>query len=88
MYSGLDELMMRLRMESKKRENQGKPPIASPDVVETVDYMFSPFCPHEHDGDSGPLFLATQKSNRTVRYVIKHACTDCACNEFVYTKLA
>lgn len=88
MSSGLDKFMMQLRMESKEKENQNKPPITSPDVVQTTDFVFSSFCPLGHDGDSGSLLLAKQKSNRTVQYVIKHACTDCACNEFVYTKLA
>lgn len=88
MRLGLDKFMMNLRLESKRLENQGKPPIASPDVVETTGFIFTPFCPFGHDGDSGPLLLAKQKTNRNVQYVIKHACTDCACNEYVYTKLA
>lgn len=84
----LDKYMMKLRLESKQRENQGKAPIASPDVIQTVDFTFSPFCPSGHTGDSGALLLAQQKTNHQNRYVAKHACTDCACNEFVYTKLA
>lgn len=84
----LDKFMMQLRLESKRLENQEKPLITSPDVVETSDFVFTPFCPLGHDGDSGPLLLAKQKMNRNVRYVIKHACTDCACNEYIYTKLA
>ena len=39
-------------------------------------------------GDSGPLLLAKRKQNRAEQYLVKHAYTDCACNEFVYTKLA
>lgn len=88
MHPGVDKFMMQLRMESKQRENQGKPPIASPDVVQTVDFTFSPFHPFEETGDSGALLLAKRKLNRQDRYVIKHAYTDCACNEFVYAKLA
>ena len=84
----IDKCMMELRRESKRRENGGKPPITSPDVVQTADFEFSSFCPHEHIGDSGTLLLARQKFGRQDRYVVKHACTDCACNEFVYTKLA
>ena len=87
MRPGSDKYMMKLRLESKRQENQGKPPITSPDVVETADFVFSPFCPLGHDGDSGSLLLAKEKANRNVRYVTKHECTDCACNEFVYTKL-
>lgn len=88
MNPGLDKFMMRLRMESKEEENRSKPPLISPDVVQTTDFVFSPFCPFDHTGDSGPLLLAKRKSNRKEQYVVKHACTDCACIEFVYTKLA
>ena len=80
--------MMELRRESKRRENQGKPPLTSPDVVQTADFTFSLFDPLEREGDSGTLLLARQKGDRQRRYVVKHACTDCACNEYVYTKLA
>ena len=42
MHPGIDKYMMRLRMESKERENQSKPPISSPDAVQTADFVFSP----------------------------------------------
>ncbi len=86
MGSELEQRIMQLRMKSKEKENQNKPPITSPDVVETADFLFSQ--PFPHDGDSGPLLLATRNANRKERYLVKHAYTDCACNEFVYTKLA
>ncbi len=86
MNPGLDKFMMRLRMESKEEENRGKPLLTSTDVVRTADFMFSK--PLEHDGDSGSLRLATRKTDRAERYLVKRACTDCACNDFVYTKLA
>lgn len=88
MRPGLDKFMMNLRMESKERENRNKPPVSSPDVVRTADFIFSPFGSPEQEGDSGALLLARRKTNRKEQYVIKHAYTDCACNEFVYTKLA
>lgn len=88
MQPRLDELMRNLRLESKHLENQRKPPITSPDVVQTLDYTFSDFCPTGYEGDSGSLLLARQKGNKQNQYVVKHAYTDCACNEFVYTKLA
>lgn len=88
MHPGIDKYMMRLRMESKERENQSKPPISSPDAVQTADFVFSQFNPLGRIGDSGPLLLAKRKTNRKEQYVIKHACTDCACNEFVYAKPA
>ena len=86
MHPGLNKYMMQLRMESKEKENQGKPPITSPDVVQTADFVFSRI-PHQ-EGDSGRLLLAKQKADRNKRYLVKHAYTDCACNEFIYTKLA
>lgn len=42
----------------------------------------------QNDGDSGDLLLAKRKKNKSEQYLVKHAYTDCACNEFVYTKLA
>lgn len=78
----------KLRMEGKQRENQKKPPLSSPDAVQTADFVFSPFQHRAGDGDSGPLLLAKRKTDRADRYLVKHAYTDCACNEFVYTKLA
>ena len=86
MHPGLDKYMMRLRMESKKQENQSKTSIKSPDVVQTSDFVFSRI--QREEGDSGSLLLAKRKNNRKQQYLVKHACTDCACNEFVYTKLA
>ena len=62
MHPGLNKYMMQLRMESKEKENQGKPPITSPDVVQTADFVFSRI-PHQ-EGDSGRLLLAKQKADR------------------------
>ena len=73
-------------MESKEKENQGKPPITSPDVVQTADFVFSRI-PHQ-EGDSGRLLLAKQKADRNNLYKRVSRDTDCACNEFIYTKLA
>ena len=79
--------MKRLRMEDKEKENAIKPPLVSSDVVSTGDFVFSPIKPLDRVGDSGPLLLAKRKNNRSEQYLIKHAYCDCACNEFVYTKL-
>ncbi len=49
------------------------------------------FCFFEHYGQIGrqrSLLLAQNKRNAKERYLVKHCYTDCACNEFVYTKLA
>ena len=80
--------MRQLRMEGKAKENQHKPLLDSPDVRQTKDYIFSPITPLDHIGDSGQLLLAKKEADRKERYLIKHAFTDCAANEFVYTKPA
>ena len=80
--------MKRSRMEEKERENRLKPPLISADVLQTKDFTFSPIKPLNLIGDSGPLLLAKLKSDRTEKYLVKHAYCDCAANEFVYTKLA
>ncbi|MBA1336649.1 MAG: hypothetical protein HPY66_3084 [Firmicutes bacterium] len=80
--------MKRSRMEDKEKENRIKPPLASPDVLQTKDFVFSSIKPLDRIGDSGVLLLAKLETDRTKRYLVKHAFCDCAANEFVYTKLA
>ena len=81
-----NKLLMRLRIESKQKENQNKPPLISSDVVQVKDFKYTKL--FEHLGDSGQLLLAKRKNDCSEQYLVKHAYTDCACNEFVYTKLA
>lgn len=88
MVRRVSSIMRRLRMEDKAKENQQKPLPDSPDLRQTKDYTFSPITPHGRMGDSGQLLLAKNKAHRNERYLVKHAFTDCAANEFVYTKLA
>ena len=88
MEQRVNSIMRQLRMEDKERENQHKPLLDSPDVRQTKDYVFSPITPRDRIGDSGQLLLAKKKTDRKERYLVKHAFTDCAANEFVYTKLA
>ena len=83
MPAGLSRYMMQLRMESKAKEDQNKPPITSPDVVQTTALLFSK--KSSHVGDSGKLLLAKRKTDRNDRYLVKHEFADCACNKFVYT---
>lgn len=85
MYNGI---CRSLRMEDKARENSWKPALAASDIVETRDFVFSAYQPYEKNGDSGALLIAKRKTNRSERYVVKHAYADCAANEYVYTKLA
>lgn len=81
-----EHVLMNLRLEAKQLENQGKAAVTSPDVVQTADFVFSQAL--KHQGDSGKLLLAQRKGHPEEQYLVKHAYTDCACNEFIYTKLA
>lgn len=85
MHPGLNRYIQTLRMAAKEKENRSKPPIISSDIVQTADFVFSPL-PY-HGNDSGQLLLAKCKANRREQYLVKHAYSDCAANEFVYTKL-
>ena len=76
------------RMKNKAVENAGKPALVSDDVLKTTDFIFSRNFEVSRRGDSGQLMLAKSKLNKAERYIIKHEYTDCACNEFVYSKLA
>ena len=78
----------RSRLANKAIENKGKPAPNSSDIVQTTDFIFAPIQPLNRIGDSGQLLLAKRKDDPTQRYLVKHAHTDCACNEFIYTKLA
>ena len=84
----IENAMRRDRMADKALENRSKSPLSSSDVVQSADFVFSPIKPLDRVGDSGPLLLAKLKADRSQRYLVKHAYTDCAANEFVYTKLA
>ena len=81
-------MMKKLRLEDKSKENSLKQPLKSFDVVNTKDFVFSPIEPFKRVGDSGPLLLGKRKGDNLEQYLVKHAYCDCACNEFVYTKLA
>ena len=85
MISRANSMMRTLRMKDKALENSKKPPLCSPAVRCTGDFVFSKICPQDCIGDSGQLLLAKEKTHR---YLVKHEYTDSAANEFVYTKLA
>ena len=80
-------MMKNDRLAYKAKENANKPPLVSAAVLETADFTFAKFM-IEREGDSGQLLLAKSKADRSEQYLVKHAFTDCAANEFVYTKLA
>ena len=85
--SGLSHFEMKLRLENKIEENAAKPQLVSSDVVDTGDFVFSKIEPNGRVGDSGALLLAKRKTNRKEMYLVKHEYCDCACNEYIYTKL-
>jgi len=55
------------------------------DVLKASAFTFAPY---SAGGDSGALFLAVSRKNPGVRYVIKSATPELACNEFMYSKIA
>lgn len=85
--SRINNMMKNDRLAYKAKENASKPPLVSADVLETSDFTFAKFM-IDRVGDSGQLLLAKRKTDRSEQYLVKHAFTDCATNEFVYTKLA
>lgn len=85
--SRINNMMKNDRLAYKAKENASKPPLVSADVLETSDFTFAKFM-IDRVGDSGQLLLAKRKTDRSEQYLVKHAFTDCAANEFVYTKLA
>lgn len=68
----------------KGEENKNRPKIKSDDILFISDFILEPFL---NNGDSGQLFLATHKRNPEEKYIIKHAYYDCACNEYMYSKM-
>ena len=56
----------------------------SEDILYVSDYILENFPNH---GDSGELYLATNKKDQSEKYILKHQHYDCACNEFMYYKI-
>lgn len=82
---GLSRMLKAERIRFKLLENIGKPRLDCTEVFLTSDFLFSPL---KHQGDSGQLLIAKRKGRSTEKYLVKHEATDCACNEYVYYKLA
>jgi hypothetical protein len=78
--------MKSFRIQDKQRENARKPLLKSDDILYTTDFTFSKIRTAQ-EGDSGPLLLAKRKTNPEEQYLVKHAFTDCAANEYIYYKL-
>lgn len=56
----------------------------SEDILYVSDYILENFSNH---GDSGELYLATNKKDQSEKYILKYQHYDCACNEFMYYKI-
>lgn len=89
MYSDKDKIEIRnYEREAfrtlKKLENKEKKIPSSKDILYMNDFILEEF---ESDGDSGKLYLATNKYNHAEKYILKHEYYDCACNEFMYSKI-
>ena len=68
----------------KEQENANRGIIVSNDILCISDFTIQKYF---DDGDSGLLYLATNKYNYTQKYILKHEYYDCACNEYMYYKI-
>lgn len=68
----------------KEKENKNKDFSISDDILFISDFNLKIF---PNSGDSGNLFLATNKYNSNEKYILKHEYYDCACNEYMYSKI-
>lgn len=68
----------------KLEENKNKDFIVSDDLLYTSDFRFEFF---SDLGDSGELLIATNRNDSNDKYIIKHQYYDCACNEYMYSKI-
>ncbi len=57
-------------------------------ILNAKGFNLQSFQPHEHEGDSGSLQLATSKTDERIQYVVKSDMYGLACNEFMYHKVA
>jgi hypothetical protein len=68
----------------KQKENSNRCISISEDILNTKDFVFEKY---PHSGDSGQLLLARNKLDKQNKYIIKHEYYDCACNEYIYSKI-
>lgn len=74
------------RLKNRFLKNQNKPILLSDDVLQIKDYHFKKNL-FSRIGDSGELLFAVNNHNKSEKYIVKHEYIDCACNEFMYSKL-
>lgn len=89
MYSKKEENQIRkFERESfrklKEQENKNKKFPVHEDILYISDFTLEKF---SNFGDSGDLYLATNKHNPNEKYILKHKYYDCACNEYMYSKI-
>lgn len=68
----------------KQEENKNRNIPISDDILYISNFKLEKFT---HYGDSGALYLATNKHNYNEKYILKHEYYDCACNEYMYSKI-
>lgn len=68
----------------KNKENRNRSILISDDILYIIDFNLEKF---PNSGDSGNLYLATNKYNNKEKYILKHEYYDCACNEYMYSKI-
>ena len=70
--------------ELKEIERKNKSIPISDDILYISNFTLKKF---SDSGDSGNLYLATNKYNNNEKYILKHEYYDCACNEYMYSKI-
>lgn len=68
----------------KEQENKNRIIPISDDILYISDFTLERFA---NFGDSGDLYLATNKHNHNEKYILKHEYYDSACNEYMYSKI-
>lgn len=68
----------------KEQENKNRNILVSEDILYISDFTLEKF---SNSGDSGDLYLATSKYSNSEKYILKHEYYDCACNEYMYSKI-
>lgn len=66
------------------KQNENKKILNTSDILSSKDYKVTK---HSNSGDSGELLLANNKKDKNEKYIIKHEYYDCACNEYMYSKI-
>lgn len=70
--------------ELKETENKNRNVVISDDILYISNFTLEKF---SNSGDSGDLYLATNKRDHNEKYILKHEYYDCACNEYMYSKM-